>query len=461
MRRTLPGLAVVVCLCASGCAPIAPGTVGCGSFGGFAPYAGYGQNLGFGQYAGTGSCVGSGQYPGIAHQAMQVALPEVERGRLVVDASATDSVSAETLPAPTRASFSATPARRYVRVTPEECRCLAVSNATLATLLDSQRQTALGRLGPLLPARVAAADLVDQMTALRAADERNRAAAAALELYYRSAETEMSLDWLEQGIDELQDALDNAARLQASGIESDIDTAALRQQQLDLRVQANEASRARDEINGKLRLLLAIHSADRPYIWPDADFSIVPQPASEASLVSEGLASRADVAMLRLACERLDVASLPAVQALLAQHDPLLGGGAIGTGVVGRLLSGGADMTTIHAQLSRLAADRQRQVAEEIATAAQSLETRQREVELRRQSRDAAAERLSDLEKKQPVGGATAFDVSAQRLKVIEAESRLASAVVAWHVARVKLEESLGTLARSCGRGAGFSVCGP
>jgi outer membrane protein TolC len=82
-------------------------------------------------------------------------------------------------------------------------------------------------------------------------------------------------------------------------------------------------------------------------------------------------------------------------------------------------------------------------------------------VELRRESRDVAAERLAELEKKRPLATATAFDVSAQRMKLIEAESQLASAVANWHVARVKLEESIGTLARPCSHGASCPICGP
>jgi outer membrane protein TolC len=391
---------------------------------------------------------------------MHVTLPEVGRGRLRVDSGPPESPTFETLPAPSAASFSAIPARRYVRITPPECKCLVASNSTLANLVDSERAMALCRPGSLWLARIDAADLLNHVLALRAADERNCSAAAALELYYRAAETEMSLDWLEQGIVELQDALDNAARLQASGIETTIDTAALRQQQIELRVKANEAVRTRDEINGKLRLLLALDAADRPYIWPEADLSVVPIVASESALVSEGFASRADLAVLRLACQRLDVASLPAVQALLGQQDPLLGGGATGTGVIGRMFTGGADVAARGAQLSQLMRARERQVVEEILTASQTLESRRWEVELRRESRDVATERLAELEKKRPLGTATAFDVSAQRMKLIEAESQLASAVTTWHVARVKLEESTGTLARACGHGASCPICG-
>ena len=102
-------------------------------------------------------------------------------------------------------------------------------------------------------------------------------------------------------------------------------------------------------------------------------------------------------------------------------------------------------------QLCRLLAGQQRSAAEEIRQAAYAADVRLRQIAIVKEKLDLCEERLEDLRKRRGTGGATAFDISAAKLEVIEAESSLTHQVIAWKIAHVKLKEAQGLLALECG----------
>jgi hypothetical protein len=371
------------------------------------------------------------------------------RGKLAADASAV-APSAEL----DRVLGKRPGGGQYVSLSAPDLQCLAAARSSLANLIEMEREIlACTASGCRHHKGECEARMKDDLLALRAVEERNRSAGAALELYYRLAESEAGLDILQESQAGLDHALANIAELREQGIKVEVDEHALARRKIELADQQAEAELGREQSHGGLKLLLNLAAEDPTRIWPAADLAAVAEPLDVEAAVAMGLASRAELIILRCLIESLTVQTLPGARAALSQRDP-----SLGTSVDLRKLHlllahtrGASELPGRRAQLAQLLDERERTIAEEIRANAATMAARLRQAGLAQQIVANRKARVTELEKKRELGMATPFEIAAEKLEVTKAEGELMRKVVAWRIAQVKLRQSQGLLAAECG----------
>lgn len=378
------------------------------------------------------------------------AVPKADaRGKIAVDARAVPSPEeVETLlaPAPGPASYYVLSAR--------QCQCLAVANAAVADAVDEESQLSAAVSGRGRSAKARSAALQSGLLGYEAAAQRNQAAAEALEWFYRLAEAEATCDLLDESLGEIGRAIEDFDRVEAQGIETKADGAALRRQRTALLDKKSQALLAVEQINGRLRSMLGDSADDQTRIWPRADLSVEVAKVDVEHAVRQGLERRADLNGLRMMLGGVDSADLTAVRAALGRISPSLGGSPSRFPALAQALGTTKqhmEAATRRDQIAGLLARQEKAAEEEIRRAADKVEHSLRQVALAKRQRDAAADRVERLEARRGADGVSAFDVTAAKLELHQAESDLLGKAVAWRIAEVKLLEAAGALAADCG----------
>lgn len=404
----------------------------------------------------------------VAPSASAADLPPIEARAIEIDVSQ--------VPASSQLATAAKSAddEPYLALSARQCQCMAAANATLANLGSTDMQLAgFARARHKAAARIAA--VKSDFLALRALDERNRAAGQALEMYYQLFEAEAAKDAVDRSLARLDDVIDSAESLRAKGLKVEVDLDELRTQKIELLDKRAEAQLALARLNSGLRSLLGVPTERPRRFWPTENLTVSPERLDIDAAVAQGLSTRADLALLRMLTSTLSDETLPVVQSALQQAGlPGQGGGGRLWAPLARLLGGARqslELATRSQQLAQLASDGEQAAAEEIRSAAQTVETRLLQVALAKEKHDSQQRRLETLTKKRDLGTATPVDVVMQRVAVIEAEHELVRRVVAWEIAVVKLKQAQGLLVVECGgasavgwgaSGAGFcDTCHP
>jgi hypothetical protein len=374
-----------------------------------------------------------------------------DRGHVTADASAVGSY--EKVDAALPRPFLAGP---YLKCRAEDCKCGAAAHAAVAALLDVERELAATGAQEHCGKKSCAAALAVDLLRLRARDERNRAAALALEAFYRLLDAETARDALSDSLAEVRRSLDHFAQLKSRGLHLDTDDRPLRQQQRDLLERQVELESSVVHVTGQLKLLLGIDPCDRSPIWPEADLTVAVQAIDADTAVSVGLSKRADLTILRLLVCKLDVETLPAARRALQQVDMSLGSQGAQLQAVALLLHPAESQGEVEArcrQLQRLLDERQRMAAEQILTAVTTVHAQLRQVALSKDTRDQCRLRLDQLAEKRSAGPANPSELSTARLEAIHANRDLVHQIIEWKIAQVKLKEAQGWLAVECGYG--------
>ena len=369
----------------------------------------------------------------------------VPRGRISLDLA--DLISPEIADQ----ALAGETASAYRQLQPEPCQCLAAANSTLGNLFYSESRRIVAansnddcRISP-------AAAVQSSILGFQAIEERNESSATALELFYLLAQSEANRDSLGESLSEIERAIENLDQLRARGLESGISQSTLFGEKTNLLVQQTELELSVRRLNGQLQVLLG--SEDPLPIWPEADLKVT-APVDVEQAVSNGLAMRADLGMLRMLKASLDEDTLSAVRSGFQSIDALLGNSSTGRCAIGGLSHRGSDadeVETRRRQLTNFLRDRELIVSEEIREAVYILDTRLLQIALAKQKRDTLQARLGLLKEKRSTGQVTASDVTQAQLDAIQAESELVHQVVAWKIAEVKLKRAQGLLAWECG----------
>jgi hypothetical protein len=330
----------------------------------------------------------------------------------------------------------------------EEVQCLAASNAPLAKLYDSESHAAANKTGRKGQRN---AIVQSKLLAYRAVNERNKAAAAAMELFYLMAEAEINRDILDRSVAEADRAAANLEQLKQSGLKMPEDQTALRRQELDLldrRIQLQSGVR---QMQGQAQQLCNFAADETTPIWPEADLTVTVAPIDVPAAIVEGLANRADVGALHMLNGSLDADTVPAARSSMQTMGP-----GLGTSMAGKRLFGGEsgneeELPTRQSQLAEAQADTERTAIREISEAAYNVEAQLRGIAVARRRQELWRQRVAALEEKHEADGATAFDLSSARLELLHAESDTVHRVIAWKIAQVKLKQAEGLLAAECG----------
>jgi hypothetical protein len=296
--------------------------------------------------------------------------------------------------------------------------------------------------------------MLSRLMAFRAVQERNKAAAAASELFYLLAEAEANRDILDRSIAEIDRAIGHLDQLKQSGLTIPMDRAVLERQKLegfDRRVQLDAAPR---QMQGQLQQLCGFEADPAVSIWPQADLTVTVAPLDVQAAISEGLANRADLGALRMLSGSLSIETLPAARSGMQMMGPGLGASVAGQRLLGGSPGSSEELESRKNQVAQAQSDLERTAGREISEAVWNVETRLREIAVAKQRWEVWRQRLAELqEKRQTTNGVTAFDISAAQLELLRAESDLVHRVIAWKIAQAKLRQSQGLLAAECGYG--------
>ncbi|MHC4180617.1 MAG: TolC family protein, partial [Planctomycetota bacterium] len=351
---------------------------------------------------------------------------------------------------------------QYWVLRPEDVKCRAAAAAPLANLIQSEDHLTAFESSPR---SAQAAALKSQWLAFREVDERNKAAARALEVFYLLAEVEAGRDLLLRGFQEIDGAIANSDRLKSEGIHiaADQNSYELRRQRIGLVGRWVESEAALRRLNGQLRQLTGLTVDDPLPIWPAADLRVTAEAIDVESAVAVGMELRADVELLRQLLRSVDDDTLAFVRSALGQIDGALGLPAL----IARRLRGRPARTRVQEevyvrrhQVRELLQSRESLAADEIRDAALNVVATLDQVAVAKETLANRRGRVRSLEQKRgTAGGTTAFDISAARMQAIEAERDLIRQVIAWRIAQVKLKEAQGLLAFECGYGLPTRCC--
>ena len=360
---------------------------------------------------------------------------------------------------------------RYRGLTELACQCLAAANSPIGNMLDQENladQPASHRVRHVR-GEDQAGPLLRKLRHYAALEARNQSSGAALEMYFRLAEAEAKSDLLGQGRTQLGEAIARAKELKAKGVRLTVEPDVLERQRLTSEADAAQADLAVRQLNVELKRRIGLPpSPDAERLWPQADWNIRTDPPDVERAIQTALATRGELLGLRTAQAELTPETLSAVRPLLQGINPLLGTGAAGgpAGMFARLRllcsdRGACESAVRRDQIAGYLADRERAVADEVRQAAQSLEAHTRLVALARERIESWQKRLAEIQERAKKGLSPFPEEENARLELLKARGELVTAVMAWHVARVKFRQAQGLLAAECVGAEGRCAGGP
>ncbi len=344
---------------------------------------------------------------------------------------------------------------QHLVIDAHECQCGAARHASIANALAQEavaQQAAADH-----PATVCASMTCRSLLQCAEIADRNRAAAAALEAFYRLAEARALVLDLDRGLQQLADTQRQLRSLRERDIAVTVDESQLIRQQLEMRDQRVQAKLAIGQLESQLRQLLPLGPACDAHIWVHADLTVEVIPLDLDAAIADGLAHRADLAALRILCTCRHSQSLPVVRQGLQQVNGLLGSRCGETPSLIAFLklcdkcAQECESQLRQSQVCQLAEQRQVQIVEEIRQAVATVDARLLQVALAKEKLTSWRKRVDELRRLSEVQKATQLEVRAARLERLRAEGELTRQVVAWKLAHVKLAESQGLLAVECG----------
>jgi hypothetical protein len=339
----------------------------------------------------------------------------------------------------------------YRRLTADDCRALAIRNAPLADELDTHPDNTPS--DQLLSHKHPASSELPRLVRGYAADEiRNRAAAEALEDYYKLAAAEGQFDLAASAHAELRTQLASAEKAIASGLKDRGDLGAIRRQVLETQSQLAKLEAGIAALNVSLAGRLGLNPADPTPLWPADALRVRPEDGDVEQAVVTGLHYRLDLNLLRTLARGGDHAG-ELTNAVLTGVNPLLGhtDSASPLAVALALLKKcptQADEAT-RRQVLGLLATRERQAEAEIRADAAVLRGARAAVVAKAAEVRSQAERVAEQEKKVAAGVAgAAAELAVARLDHLKAKGELVQAVADWQLADVKLRQVTGILVR-------------
>ena len=368
-------------------------------------------------------------------------LPLTSRGSIDPDVSAL----AQQLP-------KSPPSRpdQYRRLTAAECRILAIASAPLAADLDSHPANDS-------PAHILAhkrgdeADLSRQVRGFAADEIRNRAAASALEDYYKLAAAEGQFDQVVKGHGVLSKQLSAAEKAIQQGLKDRGDVNALRRQIFELESQAAKLTAGLDALNASLAGQLGLDPADPTPLWPADTLRIAPHEPDVERAVATARQYRPDLNLLRSLVAEEDRGGEMA-NAVLNSINPLLGNTSPSHPLFALLAALKKDPTRLEAstrrQLLGALATRERQAEAEVRASVATLHGNRLSAAAKAAEVKNLVGRVSELEKREAAGQQVSLELTTARLDLVKARGELIQAVADWHIADVKLRQAMGLLVR-------------
>jgi hypothetical protein len=388
------------------------------------------------------------------------------------DLPATEPGSVE----PTPSGLPATPAGdlppiyfpqpHYRLLREADAECLAVRFASLANLLDKEREQMAKAHPPPSGCKALLGAKGDRGWALRRAillyaalDDRNRSAGQALQLYFKAAELETQIALLHTTRDDLAGAIKKSEELSKKGFHLPADPGTLRRQLLDTEADLTRAQAGLLDVNGRLKGLIGLADESAgDWLWPAIEVPVTFDGLDVEAAIQMAMKKRPELLLLREMSGELDNQTLPVVREYLHGVSGLMGatGGPtkhlVATLVLLKgLLSGGSgEKESRQAQIAQLLTERERAVADEVRRAVADLHAKARLVALSRERVVSAEKAHADAEHKAALAGGSFLEQLTANLDWYKARNQLTVDVMGWHTARAKVREAQGVFVWEC-----------
>ena len=334
------------------------------------------------------------------------------------------------------------PAPTYRALTASECQCLAAAAVVPARLQAAETGLVRGN----------GAALRQAVLAYTAQELRNRAAGAALEIYYHIAEAEGKADLLSQGVTQLDRMVRETRDMAAQKLKPPVALDVWTRQLLTMQSDQVQADMTLTQLNSELRHLLGLRDCGDPWrVWNPDKYDVTDSPFNVDAAVAEGLARRPELLLLRVLIQQLGAGNLPAARDLLRSVHPLLGAARhpVLTKIVTILhlpIENGAELATRRQQLAEYLVEREAAVADEIRQAAAGIQSHARLTALAWARERIWEEKVKDVESRKQQGLAPSAEVTSTTLEMLKARGEVIQEAMAWHIARVKLSQAQGLL---------------
>jgi hypothetical protein len=395
--------------------------------------------------------------PGVPQPAVFGVRPPVAGGRSSPDSApgvaastrgAVRLAGAEVVAAP-----PTTPAQPAVSLDVDQCRCLAARNAVPVRLIGQELQLVEIQARRTWCGDPHSSSVHKQLLLQRAEVRSNESAAAALDLFFRLSEAEQVAVLIELAVPQFDQARNDMRTLRRQGIAGAQDDTELDRH----RIQLDEQQRLLDEsvvqANAQLRYLLGMDPVHGPPIHPVVDGAGVAVPIDVPGAVATGLAMRPNLNLLRMLIHELDQKTLLFAMGVLQQAEAIVGVPTTGSHPFA-FLKAKCDDTAVEvrrSQLITLLRDREQAAAAEIRRAVEAVETDVRQMRLAEQTIGSWQERLRNLDDRMREGTATPLDISAAKLRLLEARTTLVRHATEARISEIRLREAQGILAAGCG----------
>lgn len=373
-------------------------------------------------------------------------LPSVPRGTVEPDLSKLHLVPA--VSPPTRPT-------QYRGLSSAECRTLAVRNAPLADDLDSHPDNQTSHAHSTR--KKAEQAQLSRLVRGYAADElRNRAAADALEVYYKLATAEGQFDHVTAAHEILRKQLAEAEKAIKVGAADRANAERIRRQLLEVESQLAKLEAGIAAANAALSGHLGLDPADPTPIWPTEILSVNGEVPEVEAAVQTALRCRPDLNLLRVLAAsdhqggQLSKAVVNGINPLLGTTDstsPVL---APLVALVGLLK---AEPTRSEAKLQQQVrgtlATRERQADAEVRAAIAMLRGNRLAVAAKSAEVKNLQARVAEAEKRVAAGVAGAeVELALARLDLLKGRGELVQTVAEYHISDVKLRQATGLLVR-------------
>lgn len=338
--------------------------------------------------------------------------------------------------------------RQYYNLPEADAQCLAATHSVLANLLEQESEV-LAAQPKCLHCSRNSQQCLQRVLSLQAAHERNRTAAAALQIFLRLAEAEAGSDNLRLRLQEVDHLLSDVQRLQAAGVESALSRPAVEAQRLELVHKQIDLQATIEELNQQLVPLIGAEPPPESRLWPAAELKVETTVPSVDTAQSIALQQRADLSAARTAAD----CDLDSMRALLGQISPGLGSAPPGCKVLLtlHLLATHREGNLRSGQLQAAADEQERTIRHDVARAVTTIEARLAQIGLSRQRLDALQRQVERLQQKRQVDAKAYFEARQAKLEVLAADQDLLHDVIEWKIAVVKLRELQGELGLECG----------
>ena len=339
------------------------------------------------------------------------------------------------------------PEVQYCELTAQEAQCRAAANSPAANMLADESAAVGTDPGRWWAAKNPPPQTSDILL-LEAVEQRNSAAADALEAFYRLVEAEAGMDNLRKRLKEVNEMGADIRRLQAQGVQSPVSLTEVERQRLELLHRQTGLSGDIDRLNSLLQRQQGAELPANSRYWPQASLQAAHIDFDREQAVAAALANRAELAALRQASGADDFDK----QALARMFLPLVDGtgAAPPAGGSSRRVSE-TSLQTRSLQIDHLLAARERDVRQETLQALAALATAEIQIGLTRRRLESAQTHLQAEQQRQAAGEGGLMQIRKDRLGLAAMEQDLLHDVIEWKLAQVRLKKAQGLLAQECG----------